>query len=161
MTEHAWCLLAARGCVLDAVTHGGLPELTPAEVAIAAAGLPRLPWIAALYSLAGDDSVRGPLKWALVEYLLGERERHGWAQRVERLDGTRTTFCERLIDVFLVEERRPAWFQAAPQLRALALGVEPETWRRVVMQQWQAVAAEYGRWRLDAEEHVRRRLRAS
>ena len=161
MNEHAWCLLSPRGCALDFISRGGLPELTPAEVANAASGLPRLPWCAALYSLAGDDSVRPTLRTALLEYLLAERERYSWASRVERIDGRVVKFAEPLVMLFLHEERRPSVFQAAPELRSATLSVEPETWRRVVLHQWQAVASEYGRWRLDAEEHVRRRLRAS
>ena len=159
MSEAIWSLASPRGVRLDAVSRGGVPEVTAADLAIACKGLKRLPFAAAMYSLAGDDSMWSRLKCGLLEHLLLEREAHQWAHRVERISGERTRFGEELVELYLAEERRPAPFQMAPELRSRALRVEPETWRRVILHQWAAIASEYHRWLLDAEEHVRRRMR--
>jgi len=159
LSEHLWSLATPRGVQLDAVTRGNPPEVTAADLAIACKGMRYLPFAAAMYSLAGDDRMWSRLKCGLLEYLLLERELHHWAHRVERIDGERSRFGEELVELYLVEERRPAVFQAAPELRARALRVEAEPWRRVVSHQWAAVAGQYHRWLLDAEEHVRRRMR--
>lgn len=159
MSEAIWSLAAPRGVQFDAISRGGVPEITPADLAVACKGLKRLPFAAAMYSLAGDDSMWSRLKCGLLEHLLYEREAHQWAHRVERIDGFKTRFGEELVELYLAEERRPSAFQAAPYLRAVALRVEPDAWRKTVSHQWAAIASEYHRWLLDAEEHVRRRLR--
>ena len=159
--EQLMALASARGVALEAVTRGGTPEWTATDVALAAAGLGRIEFAAALYSLAGDDSQWGRLRTHLLEFLLAERERMQWAHKVETLDGHRIKFAEPLVELWLLEERAPARFQVAPHLRALALHVEPEVWRKVILHQWAAVAGEYRRRLIDAEWHVMRRIRAS
>jgi hypothetical protein len=126
MTEHLWSLATPSHADWEAVSRGGIPDLTAQDVALAAAGLPRIEFLIALYSLAGDDSVRGCVRTYLLEHLLAEREVHQWARRVETLDGQRVAFAEPLVELYLAEERRPSIFQAAPQLRAVALRVEPD-----------------------------------
>jgi len=160
MTEHLWSLATPTHVDLEAVSRGGIPDLTAQDVALAAAGLPRIEFLIALYSLAGDDSVRPSVRTYLLEHLLAERERHQWAQRVEQLDGRRVAFAEPLVELYLAEERRPCVFQAAPGLRAVALRVEAATWQRVVSHQWACVASEFARRLISAEDWVRRRLRA-
>ncbi len=160
MSERLWGLAAPKGVNLDAISRG-MPEMTPADLAIACKGLPRLPFAAALYSFAGDDSVWPTLRTGLLEYLLAERERQQWAQRVERISGEKTRFAEELVSLFLADERRPAVFQASPELRARCLSVESDVWRRVVSHQYAAIQAEFTRWLLDAAEHVSRRMRAA
>ena len=161
MSEHLWSLATPSHADLEAVSRGGIPELTQQDVALAAAGLPRIEFLIALYSLAGDESVRSSVRTYLLEHLLAERERMQWARKVETLDGQRTPFAEALVELYLAEERRPSIFQAAPQLRAVALRVEPATWQRVVAHQWACVAGEYARRLLSAEDWVRRRIRVS
>lgn len=156
--EQLLALAAARGANLEAVSRGE-PEWTLADVAMAASGLGAIPFAIALYSLAGDDACYARLKLYLLECLLAERERLGWASRVDRMSGERTLFAEELCELFLAEERRPCVFQVAPHLRAIALQVEPETWRRTVSHQYAYVASEYHRHLVDAEDHVRRRIR--
>jgi hypothetical protein len=160
MTEHLWSLATPSHADWEAVSRGGIPDLTAQDVALAAAGLPRIEFLIALYSLAGDDSVRGCVRTYLLEHLLAEREIHQWARRVETIDGFRVAFAEPLVQLFLAEERRPSIFQAAPQLRAVALRVEPEIWRRVVSHQWACVASEFARRLVSAEDWVKRRTRA-
>ena len=159
MSEHLWGLASPKGVNLDAISRGGIPEMTAEDLAIACKGLQRLPFAAALYSLAGDDSMWARLRTGLLEHLLLERDTHQWAHKVERITGERSKFAEELVGLFLAEERRPAPFQSAPHLRAVVLRIEPETWRKSVLHQFQAVASEYARWLLEAEDHVRRKMR--
>jgi len=133
--------------------------MTQEDVALAAAGLPRFEFGCAMFAIAGDDSMWRRIRTHLLEYLLAEREKHQWASRVERLDGQRTKFAEELVELYLVEERRPAPFQAAPHLRLVAMRVEPEAWRKTISHQYAAVSGEFGRGLLNAEEHVKRKLK--
>jgi hypothetical protein len=159
MNEAVWSMATPRGVRLDAVSFGGTPDLTPEDLAIAAAGLPRITFAAALYSLAGDDSQWACLRTYLLEWLLAERERQHWAQRVENVRGQRVKFGESLVTLVLAEERSPGITQAAPTLRAHLLNVEPEIWRKHVSHQWAAVSGEFARHLLTAQEHVRRKMR--
>jgi len=159
VSEALWSLATPRGVDLQAISRGGEPELTQEDVALAAAGLGRIEFAVALYSLAGDDAMWARLRTFLLEHLLAERERLQWTKWAEGVNGTRFRFAEPLVELYLAEERRPSVFQAAPQLRALALGVEPAEWRRAVSHQWAAVAAEYQRRLLTAQDHVRRKMR--
>ena len=158
--ETLMSLACARGVSLDAITRGGgKPEWTPADVGIALGGLYREATWAALYSLCGDLSVRGSLKWWLMEHLLMAREMHQWAGKVEQTDGRRVKFSERLVELFLIEEHEPAKFQASPVLRCVVMNVEPEAWRRVLSHQYAEVAAEYRHALVDAVDHLTRKLR--
>jgi hypothetical protein len=145
---------------LDAITRGGgVPELTQRDVGLAAAGLPQITFWVALYSLAGDDSNRGSLRHWLLEKLLEEREARQWATKVERRDGGRAKFAEQLCDLYLLEERRPAPFQAVPNLRAAALEVEPAVWTRAISHQYAFLHALYHDHLIRAADHVRRKLK--
>lgn len=157
--ERLLALATARGVNLEAISRGGEPDWTSEDVALAAAGLSRFKFHVALYSLAGDDSVRGSLKWALVERLLEERERQQWATWATNINGARIKFAEDLVALFLLEERSPAKFQAAPHLRAICLGVEGEEWLRKISHQYAYVHGEFHRALVDAEDWVRRKMR--
>jgi hypothetical protein len=152
-------LASARGVNLEACSRGGEPDWTAEDVALASSGLGPIEFSAAMFSLAGDDSQWTRLRTYLLEYLLYERERMQWARKVETVDGKRIRFAEPLVELWLLEERCPAKFQVSPHLRAIALRVEAEEWRKTVSHQWMAVASEYRRRLLDAEEHIRRKLR--
>ena len=156
--EQLLALATARGVALDAVCRGAAPEWTMQDAAYACEGMPRVQFLAAMYAWAGDDQAWSALKTALLEYLLAERERNQWAQKVERISGERTRFAEELVELLLADERRPAVFQASPDMRARCLSVEPETWRRVVSHQYAAIQSEFGRWLLDAADHIRRKI---
>jgi hypothetical protein len=159
MSESVWSLATPRGVRLDAVSFGGLPDLTPEDLAIAASGLPRVTFSVAMYSLAGDDSQWHRLRTYLLEWLLAERERHKWARRVEDIRGCRVQFGEALVTLVLAEERRPGITQAKPELRPILLHIEPDTWRRHVSHQWAAVSGEFARHLVTAQDHVRRKMR--
>ncbi len=156
--EQLMALASARGVNLEALSRGGTPDWTSEDVALAAAGLDRICFAAALFSLAGDDGMWSRLRTYLLEYLLAERERMQWTRWVER-DGFRSHFAEDVVELVLIEERSPGRFQVAPELLANAHRVETENWRRVNWPQWACVMGEYRRKLLDAEEHVRRKLR--
>lgn len=159
VSEHLWALASPRGAQLDAISRGGKPEWTQKDVALAAAGLDRIAFKVALFSLAGDDSVRGTLRTWLLEALLEERERQQWATWVNDIWGERIKFAEALCELYLLEERRPAPFQAVPNLRSAAIKVEPETWRAKVSHQYAFLQSLYHERLLAAADHVRRRLR--
>lgn len=159
MSESVWSLASPRGVQLDAISRGGIPELTQRDVALAAAGLDRIAFKVALFSLAGDDSVRGSLRTWLLESLLEERERQQWAKSVENVWGARVKFAETLCELYLLEERKPAPFQAVPNLRAVALKVEPETWRAKISHQYAFLHSVYHDRLMRATEHVKRKLR--
>ena len=158
--ERLMCLASARGASLDAVSRG-FPEWTPEDVALAAAGLPDHQFHVALFTLAGDDSVRGSLKWWLMGELLHAREALQWASRVERVTGERSRFSEELVELYLAEERRPSITRDVPIIRSIWMRVEPETWRRVLSHQYTFLTSVFSAALADAEYHVQRKLRGA
>lgn len=157
--EQLLCLASARGVNLDSVTRGSAPEWTPDDLGIGLAGLPALPTAAALYSWAGDASVAGDIKYALMRELLIARDALQWAGKVERSTGERSKFSEELVELFLDEERAPHKYRAVPLLRAVWMRVEWPTWRRVLDHQYAYVGGVYSEALTAADYHLRRRLR--
>ena len=153
------CLASARGVNLDAISRGGEPEWTAQDLGIALAGLDQFKAWCALYSWAGDDSVRGSVKIRLMEALLREREERQWAGKVERIYGMRTNFSEELTELFLAEERRPQIVRDVPLIRAIWMQVEPEVWRKTLSHQYAYLGAVFAGALADAEYHIRRKLR--
>lgn len=157
--ESLVCIASARGVSLDSVTRGSVPEWTADDLGIGLAGLPREQTWACLYSWAGDGSVRGSLKWWLMEKLLEAREALNWAGKVERTTGERTKFSEELCELFLDEERSPHKYRAVPLLRAVWMRVEWPTWRRTLDHQYAYIGGVYSEALTAADYHLRRRLR--
>jgi hypothetical protein len=63
----AWALLTARGAQLDSV-HGGIPDITPADIARMLQGLAPGPFNAAMVKDSGDASCLGPLeRWLWID----------------------------------------------------------------------------------------------
>lgn len=161
--EQIFVLATARGVQLDASTLGAAAtdgeDWSFAELAEVCRGLESRAWFSALYTLAGDDSVKPIIAEWLTRALEMDREANRWAGKCERITGERTAFDEELVWLFLIEERNPALFRIAPELRAIALRVQHDVWRRTLSHQYQSIYATYTDARLRAEEHVRRRLK--
>lgn len=157
--EQLMALATARGVNLEAVSRGGEPEWTPEDVALAAAGLGKVEFAAAMYSLAGDMAYWRRLHTYLLEHLLAQREAHQWTQWAESVGGGRFKFAHDLVRLVLAEELAPGPAQESPGVRANLIGVEPGEWRRAISHQWACVAGELRRLVIDAEYHVRQKIR--
>lgn len=157
--EHLMARAAARGVDLECVSRASKPSYSVEEVVNGCAGMGYNPFIAALYTLAGDDSVKGDVRRWLEWYLTMERVRQRWTRKVQTVSGGKVCFKRPLVELFLIEERKPDLFRRAPIIRCAFLDVEEKIWRRTVSHQYAAVAAEFHRALIDAEEHIRRKLR--
>lgn len=150
---------AAHGVDFESVGRSSRPTYTVEQVVNGCAGLNQYAFAAALFTLAGDDSVRGVIRYWLESRLIDEVRRQRWAEKVQTGSG-RENVQRRLVELFLLEERQPAIVRAAPVIRLVYVDVDEATWRRKLSHQYGYVASEYHRRLIDAEEHIRRKLRA-
>ncbi len=131
---------------------------THAETGMGAAGCPRMPWLAACYSWAGDQSGYKALHRGLTLQAIREAERHDWPWRITMLDGTRDYYLERLAELVLDEEGCRAAFVAAPGLYAIYLGVSPSVWSKPLWGYHLVLQQSYQRWLDIARGTISRRL---
>jgi hypothetical protein len=103
-------------------------------------------WLAARYSFASDESCYWPLWWALVSRAQRIGRREQWLPAVRGVRGQPQFYLLELAQLVLDEQANRELFEAAPQLFALCLRVEPATWAVELAPRFRALQAIYGRW---------------
>lgn len=123
------------------------PAWSIEDLGQAAAGVPRLPFLAACYSYAGDRSVFWEL-WAGLEREAQElRTRNGWPAQVRGPAGGPAHFyLERLAQLVLDEDAHPHLFHAAPVLYPIYVSVDEQTWHRSVFHRFDKVRLRFLGW---------------
>jgi hypothetical protein len=119
-----------------------------------------LPWCAVRYSLAGDSSVHWPLWNGLVFQAVRLGRQEHWPPQVSarQLNGTKpapTFYLLKLCELVLDEEAMRPAFAAAPQLRAICLGIADRAWARAVEPRYRSLQAVYERWLEVGRERIR------
>ncbi|HXO64051.1 MAG TPA: hypothetical protein VN882_05070 [Steroidobacteraceae bacterium] len=119
-----------------------------------------LPWCAVRYSLAGDISVHWPLWNGLVFQAVRLGRREHWPPQVSarRLNGTEPPprfYLLELCQLVLDEESMKPAFAAAPQLRAICLGIADRAWAHAVEPHYLKLQAVYGHWLELGRERIR------
>ncbi len=136
-----------RDTVTGAQTRVHRPRTwTHAETGLGAAGCPRMPWLAACYSWAGDRTGYKELHRGLTLQAIKEAQRHDWPWRITLLDGTKDYYLERLTELVLDEEGCKPAFTSAPGLYAIYLGVSPVTWSKPLWGYYLTLQQCYQRW---------------
>lgn len=131
-----------------------------AETGMAAFEVPRMPWIAALYSWSGDRDAYKELHRGLTLKALEMAAASKWIWQVPLLDGHPTYYLERLTELVLDEEGCKAYFQAAPGLYAIYMGVAEETWHKPLFGYFAELQAQYGRWLDTTRGYIARWIKA-
>lgn len=151
----------AKSISLDRISSGGRPQWTLREVGMACGGLPHHKFDAAMFTWAGDDSVRKRLSLWLLEWGLQERETRNWPKRVVTLAGARP-FMSDLCDLWLCEVRAPWRFERAPNrpnMRRIVMDVSEQVWSTRLEPIYKEISNEFCRWLLDAYERIEERTR--
>lgn len=138
-----------------------------ADTGIVFGGCPRIPWLAACFSWAGDSTHFKELHRALTLEAIRTATREEWPLKTPMADGTEGYYLERLAELVLDFDRYQPVFSRAPGFFAIYLGVTQHRWSKphfghfLTLQQryerWLAVAKGFGARRLrDEEEDVAR-----
>lgn len=140
------------------------PEWTVAECALACQGLDRKFFFAMRYTYALDDSVFYSLATYLWHWALERREQERWPHRVTTLAGLETQYMQTLVDLWLMEVRKPWRFIRRPNdpdLRRVVMNVSEPVWRRRLSPIYEAIGEEFVCWLAIGASHMRYRLRES
>jgi hypothetical protein len=137
------------------------PGWTLAELAQAAAGVSRVHFMAACYSLAGDRSVYWKLWEALHFTALRLRTRNNWPKQIRDAEGAPIFYLEQLVQLILDEDANAHLFNSAPALYAIYLRIDEQTWRRAVFERFDAVKLRYLGWIDQAMRTMQPRLEES
>lgn len=151
----------AKSVTLDRISSGGRPQWTLSEVGLACGGLPQHVFDAALFTYAGDDSVRQRLSVWLLEWALKEREERKWPRRVVTSCGPRQ-FMSDLCDLWLCEVRSPWRFERSanqPNIRRVVMDVSEPVWSARLAPIYAALGSEFIQWLDEAGECIERRTR--
>lgn len=134
------------------------------ELGKVAAGVPRLPFLAACFAYAGDSSPYWEL-WAALERCAQElRLRNRWPAQVRSIHGAPAFYLERLAQLVLDEDSNQALFSAVPatdkhaSLHALYLQVEERTWQRSIYERFDLVRLTFQNWIAEAMRTMQPRL---
>ncbi len=135
------------------------PAWTSAELAQAAHGVPRMPWLAACYSFAGDASGYKELHRGLMHQALQISEREEWPWRVRGRDGSQRFYIAELAQLVLDVERERHLFVEWPALHAACMGVDEPVWNAMLAIRYTALQLKYERWLGVARGMIQRWLR--
>lgn len=152
----------ARSVALDRISSGSRPHWTISEVGIACGGLAPQVFDAALFTYAGDESVRRRLSQWLLEWALARRAVYRWPRRVATLGGEYRPFLSNLCDLWLCEVRAPCRFRRfpnRPNMRRIAMDVSESVWSNRLLPVYGAIASEFCGWLNEADEMIERRTR--
>lgn len=119
---------------------------TAAELGQAAQGVPRMPWLAACYSLAGDSSGYPELHRGLMAQAIRIATRENWPMRVRCKDGSMQYYIAELAQLVLDVEAHKHLFVAAPALYAICMHMEEEIYATTMAHRYVSLRVQYERW---------------
>jgi len=122
------------------------PSWSLQELGLAARDVPRVPWLAARYSIAGDTKCYWELWYALVFEAQRIGRREGWAPRVKGADGSPRLYMQELAMLVLDEDAHRRYFAIAPDLYSIYLQVSPTTWNRILAPRYARLQHRYEAW---------------
>jgi len=134
-------------------------EWTHAEAGMAAKDVPRMPWLAALYSFAGDRTHDAELHRGLTLKAIRVAEQHQWPWQVPMLTG-RGYYIERLAELVLDHDAMPRVFVQAPGLFPIYMNVPERVWSKPLFGYFLELQQQYGRWLSVAQGCIAQWLRA-
>jgi|GEM_PF-2217631 len=124
------------------------PYWSLAELGQAAACVPRVPWLAACFSFAGDRApgVYWELHNALTWNAYRLQRRHGWAPQITGIGGHPRFYLLELAQLVLDEDQHAHLFNAHPGLYAAYLHIEPDLWRHKIFERFDLLKLRYLNW---------------
>jgi hypothetical protein len=134
------------------------PAWTAAELGQAAHLVPRMPWLAACYSLAGDLSAYKELHRGLTYEAIEMAGKEDWPWRVKKSHGAMDFYIEPLTALVLDFEAHKSFFEAAPALYAHYMGVDMEVWDGALAARYARLHNKFERWYAVALGMIQRKI---
>lgn len=119
---------------------------THAEAGMAGGDVPRMPWLALLYSFGGDRTSYAELHRGLTLKAIRMAEEQHWLWQVSLVSGRRDYYIERLAELVLDHDASPRAFKEAPALFAVYMGVRETVWSNPLYRYFLELQGQYGRW---------------
>ena len=119
---------------------------THAEAGMAGGDVPRLPWLALLYSFAGDRTSYAELHRGLTLKAIRMAEEQHWPWQVRLASGRRDYYLERLAELVLDYDAYRRAFEHDPALFSVYMGVTESTWGNPMCRYFLELQGQYGRW---------------
>jgi hypothetical protein len=136
------------------------PEWTVAEIGMAAMGVPKIEFLAALFAFAGDHSVQHDLHTALLQEAERlSRERH-WPDEVIDLYGIGRPYLKHLAMLVLFRDAYPNEFVVCQELPAIFLGIKEKTWGKHMAARYNELQSIWNGWLSNAARTMQPRLEA-
>lgn len=136
------------------------PVYTHAEVGQSGCGCPRMPWLAASYSFAGDSTDYMELHRGLTHEAIKFAGRETWPWRIRKLGGGKSFYLEELSQLVLDVEGYKAVFLKAPTMYAVCMDVSEDLWNSALMPKYMMLYGKYERWLGIAQGQLARWLRS-
>lgn len=134
------------------------PTWTMQELALAAAEVPEVPFMAACYAFAGDRSKF----WRLQKNLMGHARMFTytmcWPREVRDFHGIKRPYLEHLCKLVLDEDANPALFRAAPQLHQIYIGVTGPIWEKQIQERYGHLQRVWNEWLGQAARMIQAKL---
>jgi hypothetical protein len=155
-------LLTARGKETRTYRR---PMYTHAEVGQSAYLCPRMPWLAACYSFAGNTSEYVELHRGLTHQAIKFADREKWPLQIRKTkkpkmaEGELAFYIEELGQLVLVADAHCSHFLQFPCLYAIFMDVSDDTWSQSIAAKYATLRGVYDRWLGVAQGYIARRLR--
>ena len=122
------------------------PAWSVAEIGQSAQGVPRMPWLAACHSFAGDSGGYVELHRGLMRQGLKIATTESWPMAIRKRDGSRGFYQAELAALVLDVEMYRPYFIAVPALYPLCVGVTDDLWDHIVSHWYSSVRDIYEQW---------------
>lgn len=122
------------------------PHWSVAEVGQAGCRVPRMPWLAGMYSIGGDSSCYPELHRALMAVGIHLATEQNWPMMVTKRGGHRGYYLAELAALVLDVDRHRPLFTKVPALYELCMDIDEDVWDRNVCSWYLDLKAEYERW---------------
>lgn len=142
-------------------------DWTVQELGQAAYGVPKLAFLAACFSWAGDYQHMIELHDGLMQHALQFRRQYKWPFQVESNDGCRVHYLEHLCAMVLDEDAHPSIFSYRPppddpkasSIHAIYCGVTEQVWRRSLLDRFERLRMVWWGWHNQAARMIQSQLR--
>lgn len=122
------------------------PAWTHADTGAFSHDVPRMPWLAIRFRIAGDHGGYKELCRGLTMQALRLATRHDWPLQVKKADGSQGFYVSELAALVLDSDFHKADFDKYPILYPACVGVSPDIWEKVVVHYFDDLKSEYDRW---------------
>jgi hypothetical protein len=132
------------------------PEWTAADSGHYGKDVPRMPWLAARYSICGDMGGYEEMHRGLTARAIHQATANNWPMTICKADGSRGFYIEDLSALVLDAEMHKPIFDKAPAMYGHYMNVTEDLWGFVVVHWHDALRGEYERWLSTARGFIQR-----